>query len=74
MYPIKEAAPKLHISESKLRQLVAQRKIPHLRVGSKILFTQEDIDTFLAGCRVEPANQKPTCAPRFAVKHLSLDG
>jgi excisionase family DNA binding protein len=48
---VAETARRLGISASKLYQLVGARRISHHRVDGKILFTDEDIETFLADCR-----------------------
>lgn len=37
----------LGVSESSLRQLVRENKIPYFKVGSKILFYEEDIIKFI---------------------------
>ena len=49
---INEASKKIGISRSKLYQLASARQIAHYRVGGKIIFTNEDIEIFLATCRV----------------------
>ncbi len=49
-----EAAPRVGVSPHTLRAWVRRRKIPFYRCGRRIVFSQEDIDQFLADCRVEP--------------------
>jgi len=70
---IAEAAPRLGISASKLYQLVAARAIAHYRVGGKIVFSQADIDDYLARCRVAAVAPVPA-APRvkLRLKHITL--
>lgn len=70
---VSEAAKRIGISASKLYQLVAARAICHYRIGGKILFSDADIDAFLASCRVGAAAPLAT-APRgqIKLKHLKL--
>jgi len=44
---VKELKEHLSISESTVRKLVREKKIPHFRIASKILFDQEVIDKWL---------------------------
>lgn len=37
------------------RRLVYERRIPYLKIGSKVFISQEDIDAFLRSNRVESA-------------------
>ena len=53
MLPVKLAAKRLGISQSKLYQLAADRKIAHYRVGGKIVFAEADLDAYLDSCRIE---------------------
>lgn len=53
MIPVKEAAKRLGVSQSKLYQLVSKRKIAHYRVGGKIVFSESDLDDYLMNCRIE---------------------
>ena len=53
MLPVKEAAKRLGISQSKLYQLASLRKIAHYRVGGKIVFAEADLTAYLDSCRVE---------------------
>jgi excisionase family DNA binding protein len=73
MLSVKDAAKRLGISASKLYQLVAARSIAFYRVGGKILFSDEDVTSFLAGCHVAPASRAPVMAvARAKLKHLNL--
>ena len=54
---VKEAAEKLEIRVSLTYQLLADGRLPHLRIGGKgrrgkIIVKDEDIRAFLATCRV----------------------
>lgn len=44
---VKELKDYLSISESTVRKLVREKKIPHFRIASKILFDQDVIDKWL---------------------------
>lgn len=44
---VKELKNYLSISESTVRKLVREKKIPHFRIASKILFDQDVIDKWL---------------------------
>jgi excisionase family DNA binding protein len=70
---VAQAAKRIGISASKLYQLTGARAISHYRVGGKILFTDADVDAYLAKCRVGAVTQTVT-APRvpLKLKHLSL--
>ena len=41
LYPVFEAAIMLRISESTLYRWIHQRKIEHIKIGSRVLFTDE---------------------------------
>ncbi len=44
---IKETASYLHISTSTLYRWVHQKKIKFVKIGSRVLFTQEILDEFI---------------------------
>lgn len=44
---VRNACAYLQISDYLLRQLVRERRIPHLRLGKRILFRQQALDAFL---------------------------
>ena len=56
---IVEAAEYLNMSERFVRRLVAERRIPYLKVGRLLRFRADDLDQFLERCRVEPATPHP---------------
>lgn len=62
-----EAAKRIGISPSKLYQLAAARAISHYRIGGKIVFSDADVDAYLASCRVGAVAPVPA-APRVRVK------
>jgi len=70
---VAEAAKKIGVSPSKLYQLAAARAISHFRIGGKIVFSDLDVDAYLASCRVgavTPVVTAPRMRPRL--KHLTL--
>ena len=44
---VQEAASYLHIAASTLYRWVHQKKIKHAKIGSRVLFSQENIDEFI---------------------------
>jgi len=70
---VAQAAKRIGISASKLYQLAGARAISHYRVGGKILFSDADVDAYLATCRVG-AITPTVIAPRvhLKLKHLTL--
>jgi excisionase family DNA binding protein len=70
---ILEAAKKIGVSSSKLYQLVSARAIAHYRIGGKIIFSDQDLDAYLASCRVGAITPSVT-APRvqLRLKHVTL--
>jgi excisionase family DNA binding protein len=70
---VTETSRRIGVSASIVYQLVAARKIAHYRVGKKILFREDDVAAFLAGCRVEVRTMSvnPTVSlPKL--KHVKL--
>jgi excisionase family DNA binding protein len=54
---VKEASKELEISPSLAYQLIADGRLPHVRIGGKgrrgkIIIKEKDIEAFLAKCRV----------------------
>ncbi len=50
---IDTAAEHLSVSPRFVRRLVAQRRVPYLKVGKFVRFDPVDLDAWLEGCRVE---------------------
>lgn len=44
-FTVKEAAEKLKVKETTIRQWLSLRKIPHYKVGNCVRFSQEQIDS-----------------------------
>jgi excisionase family DNA binding protein len=53
-YTFQEAAGRLGIAESTLRKWVAQRRVPHHRLGRLVRFTDADIEAILRPVPPEP--------------------
>lgn len=47
LYPVFEAAIMLHISESTLYRWIHQRKIEYVKIGSRVLFTDEILNDYI---------------------------
>lgn len=47
IFNVKEISKYLSVSESTIRKLIREKKIPHFRIYSKILFDKEVIDRWL---------------------------
>ena len=49
-----ETAKALRISQGTVRAWVLARKIPYVKLGSRVLFKQTDIDAFISRSTVQP--------------------
>lgn len=47
VFNVKEVAKYLSVSESTIRKIIREKKIPHYRIYSKILFDKEIVDEWL---------------------------
>lgn len=52
VFNVKEVTKYLSVSESTIRKLVREKKIPHFRILSKILFDKEQIDKWLSNNQI----------------------
>jgi excisionase family DNA binding protein len=50
---VDQAAAHLSVTPRFIRRLVAQRRVPYLKVGRFIRFDVADLDDWLDACRVE---------------------
>jgi excisionase family DNA binding protein len=55
---VKASADYLRVSTSFLYQLVSVKKIKHIRIGSKIMFTKQILNEFLLSKIVEGGNNE----------------
>ena len=51
---VEAAADYLGASPRFIRRLVAERRVPYVKVGRLVRLTHEDLDDFIAARRVEP--------------------
>jgi excisionase family DNA binding protein len=72
MYTVKVVAKRLGISPSKLYQMVSRREIPHYRIGGKILFSEENVQEYLACCKVEKAEASKAKPPPVKLRHITI--
>lgn len=56
MFTIIELAEKLKVHPVTIRRYVQNNKIPYLKVGKSVRFTQEHVDEFIESCSM---NSKP---------------
>ncbi len=49
---IDEAAERLNVSVRFVRRLVAERRVPYLKIGKFVRFDQDDLDSWIAAQRV----------------------
>lgn len=59
---LSEAAEHLNVTERYVRRLVAERRVPYLKVGRLLRFQEADLDAYLESCRVEPVAAGPHVA------------
>lgn len=57
---VPEAAERLGVSPRFVRRLVAERRIPYLKLGRHVRFDPADLDAFLAAGRIEPQRPRPS--------------
>lgn len=58
---VSEAAEYLNTSDRFIRRLIAERRIAFHHVGRHVRFALSDLDTWLAGTRVEPITRLHLC-------------
>lgn len=61
---LREAAAYLNVNDRYMRRLVADRRIPYLKVGRLLRFSTTDLDVFLRACRVEVPSAHPLTLSR----------
>ena len=68
---VKEVVERLKVSQACVYQLIAERKIAHVRIGcgrGAIRITDTDLQMFLDSCRLEPDSR---VIPQ-TLKHIKL--
>lgn len=68
-----EVALVLGLSESRIRHLVSDRKIPHYRQGSKVFFSKSEIEDWLLSQRVPTTAERNNKATSYIVKSKMND-
>jgi excisionase family DNA binding protein len=82
----REAAEKLTVSTRKVYNLVAAGKLPHYRINNTVRIAEEDIEDYLADCRIarqpvipehveEPPHRGRNLSsgqPRVTASHLKI--
>jgi excisionase family DNA binding protein len=63
---IKEAAKELHLSVFTLRSWVIQKRVPHIRLGRRVMFTKADLEKFVSDSRVKTINEMNVDMLKFA--------
>ena len=58
MFSIAQASKILNVSEITIRRIVRAKRIQHRRIGRRILFTKEDLDSFLENSKVSAVYEK----------------
>ena len=49
---VREAADRLRLTDRHVRQLIAERRLPHVRIGRYIRVDSRDLEHFVANLRV----------------------
>jgi excisionase family DNA binding protein len=57
VYTVKAIAAELLVSEKTVRRMVSQNQIGYHRVRGRILFSSEQVKTYLESVAVEPRNK-----------------
>lgn len=55
---IKELAKRSGVSVSTLNRIKRAGKLPHHKIGARVVLTPEDVKAFLASCEVSPKEEK----------------
>jgi excisionase family DNA binding protein len=57
LYSIEQAAEQLNVSPFTLRAWVHQGRIPYVKLGSRVLFRQKDLESFIEQHLVSPISE-----------------
>jgi excisionase family DNA binding protein len=55
---IKELAKKAGVSVSTINRKKREGKLPHHKIGSRVVLTPEDVTQFFESCKVDPKEDK----------------
>lgn len=53
---VEQAAERMCTKQRFIRRLIAERRIPYIKLGAHVRIDDRDIDAFIAAGRVAPAN------------------
>jgi excisionase family DNA binding protein len=56
LYSVAEAAVYLGITEGTLRNWVSMKRVAYVKIGDRTMFTQADLDAYIAAHRVAAVN------------------
>ena len=73
MLRVKDVAEKLGVSSALVYELTAKGKLPCYRIGlgrGAIRFKEDEVDSYLAGCRMTIAPEPPPEPSRPRLKHI----
>lgn len=68
MLNAKQVAERLGISARKVYELAASGHLPSYRFGGAVRFAPDDVDHYIASCRVESRNTRPQLGPSLTVR------
>jgi excisionase family DNA binding protein len=57
LYSIQEASGALGLSVSSIYRLTSKRKIPHIKIGSRVMFVPEQLESWIREQCVEPVDE-----------------
>jgi len=58
LFDVRETAEKLHVSVDAVWDFIHRRELGHVRVGRRVLVSQDDLSVFIAARR-QPATRDP---------------
>lgn len=73
MLKVSDVAKRLGVSIALVYELTAQGKLACYRIGlgrGAIRFKEEDVQSYLDGCRVETWDELPRPVPRPTLRHI----
>lgn len=70
---VDQAAAYLGTGPRFIRRLIAEKRIPYVKLGSKVRLEDSDLDDFIAAGRVTPAPQQLHLGYPHLLRHSSTD-
>ena len=59
---IEQIAPRFHVTPRTIQRWANERRVPHVRVGRRILFTEDQVEQIAEAYAVEPVEPDPAAA------------